>query len=54
MDADGFITSDDLIAIGTRICGDGRISREEFTAGAAQFFLSSDPAHPGTSILGQA
>jgi Ca2+-binding EF-hand superfamily protein len=34
--------------------GDGRISCEEFTAGAAPFFLSSDPAHPGTSILGQA
>lgn len=34
--------------------GDGRISCGEFTAGAAQFFLSSDPAHPGTSILGQA
>jgi hypothetical protein len=34
--------------------GDGRISREEFTAGASHFFLSSDPAHPGTSILGQA
>ncbi len=34
--------------------GDGRISREEFTAGVAHFFLSSDPAHPGTSLLGLA
>jgi Ca2+-binding EF-hand superfamily protein len=34
--------------------GDGRISRDEFTAGAAHFFSSSDPAHPGTSMLGQA
>jgi Ca2+-binding EF-hand superfamily protein len=34
--------------------GDGRVSRGEFTAGVAQFFLSSDPAHPGTGILGQA
>ncbi len=34
--------------------GDGRISRDEFTAGASHTFLSSDPAHPGTSILGQA
>jgi EF hand len=34
--------------------GDGRISREEFTAGSAHTFLSNDPAHPGTSILGQA
>jgi len=32
--------------------GDGRISREEFQA--AHLLLSSDPAHPGTSILGQA
>ncbi len=34
--------------------GDGRISRDEFTAGASHVFLSSDPSHPGTSILGQA
>jgi Ca2+-binding EF-hand superfamily protein len=34
--------------------GDGRISREEYAAFAAQFFLSSDQAHPGTSILGPA
>lgn len=34
--------------------GDGRISRREFTDGVAQFFLSSDPAHPGTALLGQA
>ncbi len=32
--------------------GDGRISREELQAGAARLFLSSDRAHPGTSILG--
>jgi Ca2+-binding EF-hand superfamily protein len=32
---------------------DGRISREEFQAGVAQLFLSSDQAQPGTSILGQ-
>lgn len=33
--------------------GDGRISREEFKAGVAHLFLSSDQARPGTSILGQ-
>jgi|SRR5215469_10807585 len=32
---------------------DGRISREEYTTAAAQFFLSNDPADPGTSFAGQ-
>ncbi len=32
--------------------GDGRITCEEYAAASAQFFLSSDPADPGTSILG--
>lgn len=31
---------------------DGRISREEFQAGAAHVFLSNDQADPGTSMLG--
>jgi hypothetical protein len=34
--------------------GDGRISREELVAAIAHVFLSSDPAHPGTDLLGQA
>ncbi len=34
--------------------GDGRVSREELMAGVAHLFLSSDQAHPGTGILGQA
>ena len=34
--------------------GDGRISTQEFQAGAAHVFLSQDPADPGTGMLGLA
>lgn len=34
--------------------GDGRISTQEFQAACAQFFLSHDPADPGTGMLGPA
>ncbi len=33
---------------------DGRISRDEFLAGAAHAILSDSPSDPGTSMLGQA
>ena len=32
--------------------GDGRISTQEFQAGAAHAFLSQDSANPGTAMLG--
>jgi Ca2+-binding EF-hand superfamily protein len=34
--------------------GDGRISTQEFRAGAAHAFLSQDSANPGTAMLGLA
>jgi hypothetical protein len=69
-DADGFITFDDLMALGTRLCEQLNITGSPVAAaivdiyvswweqlraaGAAHLLLSSDQAHPGTSMLGLA